>query len=201
MAKTLTTESKTKLPEIHPGDIIRVHQKITEGTKERIQVFEGIVIKTKGKTNPGATFTVRKITYGVGVERTFPLYSPSVVKIEFKKGSDVRRAKLYYLRNLSGKALKMKEKKIDKDLWELVAQTQTEEPSEEMLEEAVQAAKETEEPISESPDTKTETNEEIANPDKSVETVSKPISQAKDDTVEEEAKTTGGEEKDDKTQS
>ena len=148
MVKTLTTDSKNKLPEIHPGDIVRVHQKITEGGKDRVQVFEGIVIKTKGKTSPSATFTVRKITYGVGVERTFPLHSPSVIKIEFKKGSKVRRSKLYYLRNLSGKALKMKEKKIDKDLWELVVQTEVKEPTEEMLEEAVQAAKEAEEETS-----------------------------------------------------
>lgn len=134
-----STRDKT-LPEIHPGDIVRVHQKVKEGGKERIQVFEGIVIKTHGKTGPSATFTVRKITYGVGVERTYPLQSPSIVKIEFKKGSEVRRAKLYYLRKLSGKSLKMKEKKIDQDVWELVAKAdEPEELSEEVLAEAVQA--------------------------------------------------------------
>ena len=132
-------------PEVHPGDIVRVHQKIKEGGKERIQVFEGIVIKTHGKSGPSATFTVRKITYGVGVERTYPLQSPSIVKIEFKKGSEVHRAKLYYLRKLSGKSLKMKEKKLDQDVWELVANVaEPEGPTEEMLAEAVEAAKQQE---------------------------------------------------------
>ncbi len=133
------------LPEVHPGDIVRVHQKIKEGGKERIQVFEGIVIKTHGKSGSNASFTVRKITYGVGVERTYPLQSPSIVKIEFKKGSEVSRAKLYYLRKLSGKSLKMKEKKIDQDVWELVVKTEgQEELTEEVLAEAVTAAKEKE---------------------------------------------------------
>lgn len=133
------------LPEVHPGDIVRVHQKIKEGAKERVQVFEGIVIKTHGKSGSNASFTVRKITYGVGVERTYPLQSPSIVKIEFKKGSEVNRAKLYYLRKLSGKSLKMKEKKIDQDVWELVAKTEgPEELTEEVLAEAVTAAKEQE---------------------------------------------------------
>jgi len=147
MAGMLKQSAKDKtLPEVHPGDIVRVHQKVKEGAKERIQVFEGIVIKTHGKTGPSATFTVRKITYGVGVERTYPLQSPSIVKIEFKKGSEVRRAKLYYLRKLSGKSLKMKEKKIDQDVWELVAQAgEPEELSKEVLEEAVQAAQAKEE--------------------------------------------------------
>lgn len=187
MAKTLTTDSKSKLPEIRPGDIIRVHQKIFEGNKERVQVFEGIVIKTKGKTGPSATFTVRKITYGVGVERTFPLNSPSVVKIEFKKGSAVRRAKLYYLRNLTGKALKMKEKKIDKDIWEFVAQNQeVQEPSEEDLQEAVEAAAEEEkkeETSGEAPKEATEKKEEET-PEKSTEESTKP----EDGKVEEEVK-------------
>ena len=147
MAGMLKQATKNKdLPEVHPGDIVRVHQKVKEGGKERVQVFEGIVIKTHGKTGPNATFTVRKITYGVGVERTYPLQSPNIVKIEFKKGSEVHRAKLYYLRKLSGKSLKMKEKKIDQDVWELVAQVEEAAgPTDEMLAEAVQAAKEKEE--------------------------------------------------------
>ena len=146
MTDTLAKTKKSSLPEVHPGDIVCVHQKIKEGIKERIQVFEGIVIKTHGKVGPNATFTVRKIASGVGVERTYQLQSPLVTKIEFKKGSEVNRAKLYYLRNLSGKALKLKEKKIDQALWELVAQTGPEEATEEHIEEAIQAAakKETE---------------------------------------------------------
>jgi large subunit ribosomal protein L19 len=148
------------LPEVHPGDIVRVHQKIKEGGKERVQVFEGIVIKTHGKTGSNASFTVRKITYGVGVERTYPLQSPNIVKIEFKKGSEVHRAKLYYLRKLSGKSLKMKEKKIDQDIWELVAKVdEPEELSKEVLEEAVQAAKEKEEQEIEPTETVADTTE------------------------------------------
>jgi len=138
----LAKSDKTKLPKINPGDIVRVHQKITEGGKERIQVFEGIVIKAHRKISAGATFTVRKISSGIGVERTFPLQSPNIVKIEFKKSSKVRRAKLYYLRNLSGKALRLREKKVDKDVWELIAKTEEEsKPTEEELAEAVEAAK------------------------------------------------------------
>lgn len=139
MPNILTKSGKSKLPEIHPGDIIRVHQKVKEGDKERIQIFEGIVIKTHRKTGPNATFTVRKIASGVGVEKTYLLQSPNVVKIEFKKSSRVRRAKLYYLRALSGKALRLKEKKVDKDVWELVAQT--EEPKEATEEELIEAVK------------------------------------------------------------
>jgi large subunit ribosomal protein L19 len=146
MAKSLV-QSKSKLPEVHPGDIIRVHQKIKEGDKERVQVFEGIVIKTHGQVGPNASFTVRKIASGVGVERTYLLQSPNIVKIEFKKGSQVRRAKLYYLRDLSGKALKMKDQKIDRDVWELVAATEEDHiPTEEELAEAVEAAKKEEVP-------------------------------------------------------
>ena len=141
MVKSLV-QSKSKLPEVHPGDIVRVHQKIKEGDKERIQVFEGIVIKTHGQVGPNATFTVRKIASGVGVERVYLLQSPNIVKIEFKKGSQVRRSKLYYLRELSGKALKMKDKKIDRDVWELVATADEEQvPTEAELAEAVEAAK------------------------------------------------------------
>jgi large subunit ribosomal protein L19 len=156
MAKSLV-QSKSKLPEVHPGDIVRVHQKIKEGDKERVQVFEGIVIKTHGHVGPNASFTVRKIASGVGVERIYLLQSPNIVKIEFKKGSEVRRSKLYYLRDLSGKALKMKDKKIDRDVWELVAATDEEQaPTEEELAEAVEAAKEQEAavtPASEEPST------------------------------------------------
>ncbi|MGF1508346.1 MAG: 50S ribosomal protein L19 [Myxococcota bacterium] len=98
-----------KHPEIRVGDTVRVHTKIKEGDKERIQVFEGIVIRyRKGTVN--ASITVRKVSYGVGVERIFPLHTPSVDKIQVKSHGQVRRAKLYYLRNLSGKAARIKEK-------------------------------------------------------------------------------------------
>ena len=98
------------LPGIDIGDNVKVHTKIYEGDKERIQVFEGVVIRRRGG-NTRATFTVRKISYGIGVEKTFPLHSPLIEKIDVVTKSKVRRAKLYYLRNLRGKAAKLKEKR------------------------------------------------------------------------------------------
>lgn len=98
-----------KHPEIRVGDTVRVHTQIREGDKERIQVFEGIVIRfRKGGIN--SSITVRKVSYGIGVERIFPLHTPTVEKIEVKSHGQVRRAKLYYLRNLSGKAARIKER-------------------------------------------------------------------------------------------
>ncbi|MFV9509888.1 50S ribosomal protein L19 [Tepidibacillus sp. LV47] len=100
---------RTDLPEFRPGDTVRVHVKVIEGQRERIQVFEGVVIKRRG-SNVSATFTVRKVSYGIGVERTFPLHSPKIDKIEVVRRGKVRRAKLYYLRKLSGKAARIKER-------------------------------------------------------------------------------------------
>lgn len=99
---------RTDLPAFRPGDTVRVHVKVTEGNRERIQVFEGVVIKRRGG-GISETFTVRKISYGVGVERTFPLHSPKIAKLEIVRRGKVRRAKLYYLRNLRGKAARIKE--------------------------------------------------------------------------------------------
>ncbi|UOE92862.1 MULTISPECIES: 50S ribosomal protein L19 [Bacillaceae] len=99
---------RTDLPEFRPGDTLRIHVKVVEGNRERIQVYEGVVIKRRG-TGVSETFTARKISYGVGVERTFPLHSPKIAKIEVKRRGKVRRAKLYYLRNLRGKAARIKE--------------------------------------------------------------------------------------------
>ena len=96
------------LPKFRPGDTLRVHVKVIEGSRERIQVFEGIVIKRRGG-GISETFTVRKVSYGVGVERTFPLHSPKIDKIEVARRGKVRRAKLYYLRELRGKAARIKE--------------------------------------------------------------------------------------------
>lgn len=95
-------------PDFRPGDTLRVHVKVVEGSRERIQVFEGFVLKRRGG-GISETFTVRKISYGVGVERTFPLHSPKIEKIEVKRRGKVRRAKLYYMRELSGKAARIKE--------------------------------------------------------------------------------------------
>jgi large subunit ribosomal protein L19 len=100
----------TKRPEMRSGDTVRVHVKVREGDKERIQIFEGMVI---GQHRGGAraTFTVRKVSFGQGVERIFPLHSPTIDRIEVVRGAKVRRAKLYFLRDLKGKAARMKEQK------------------------------------------------------------------------------------------
>ena len=102
---------KAQLPEFSPGDTVKVQFRVQEGDKERIQAFEGVVIRRRGE-GLRATFTVRKVTYGVGVERTFPLHSPIVEKIERTRRGHVRRAKLYYLRKLKGKAARITERKL-----------------------------------------------------------------------------------------
>jgi large subunit ribosomal protein L19 len=99
---------KENQPEFRSGDTLRVHVRIVEGEKERIQVFEGICIRRSGGSNR-ETFTVRKTSYGVGVERTFPMHSPRIEKIDVTARGRVRRAKLYYLRELSGKAARIQE--------------------------------------------------------------------------------------------
>ncbi|MBM6618467.1 50S ribosomal protein L19 [Bacillus suaedaesalsae] len=99
---------KSDLPAFRSGDTVRVHVKVIEGTRERIQLFEGVVIKRRGG-GISETFTVRKISYGVGVERTFPVHSPKIAQIEVIRHGKVRRAKLYYLRDLRGKAARIKE--------------------------------------------------------------------------------------------
>jgi large subunit ribosomal protein L19 len=100
---------RTDLPDFRPGDTVIVHVRVIEGDKERIQIFEGVCIKRKGG-GINETFTVRKISNGVGVERIFPLHSPRLAKIEVKRKGKVRRAKLYYLRKLKGKAARIKER-------------------------------------------------------------------------------------------
>ncbi|GKV64214.1 MULTISPECIES: 50S ribosomal protein L19 [Sporosarcina] len=99
---------RTEHPDFRPGDTLRLHVKIIEGTRERIQLFEGVVIKRRGG-GISETFTVRKISNGVGVERTFPVHTPKLAKIEVTRRGKVRRAKLYYLRKLRGKAARIKE--------------------------------------------------------------------------------------------
>ncbi|HSE04898.1 MAG TPA: 50S ribosomal protein L19 [Methylomirabilota bacterium] len=94
-----------------PGDTVKVMVKVVEGEKERLQAFEGVVIRRRGG-GTGASFTVRRISYGVGVERTFPLHSPRIDKIQVTKRATVRRSKLYYLRDLVGKAARLKEKRV-----------------------------------------------------------------------------------------
>lgn len=100
---------KADIPDFQPGDTVKVHVKVIEGTRERIQVFEGVVIRRRGG-GLGETFTVRRVSYGVGVERTFPLHTPKIEKIEVTKRGIVRRARLYYLRALRGKKARIKER-------------------------------------------------------------------------------------------
>jgi large subunit ribosomal protein L19 len=103
---------RSDIPEFRPGDTVKVHVRVVEGTRERVQVFQGVVIR---RQNGGLreTFTVRKISFGVGVERTFPVHSPSIAKLELVSRGRVRRAKLYYLRDLRGKKARIKERRID----------------------------------------------------------------------------------------
>ena len=103
-------ELKTDIPDFGPGDTVAVHSKVVEGDKERIQVFEGVVIKRKG-SGINETFTVRKVSNGIGVERIYPLHSPNIQKIVKLRSGKVRRAKLYYLRGLKGKAARIAEKR------------------------------------------------------------------------------------------
>ena len=101
---------RNDIPEFRAGDTVKVHVKVVEGNRSRVQVFQGVVIRRHGG-GVGETFTVRKISFGVGVERTFPVHTPAIEKIEIASRGDVRRAKLYYLRDLRGKAAKIKEKR------------------------------------------------------------------------------------------
>ncbi len=103
-------QMRVDIPDFKAGDTIKVHARIKEGEKERIQIFQGFVIRKRRGTT-GATFTVRKISYGVGVERIFPLHSPTIDKIEVVSKGRVRRGKLYYMRKLKGKAARIKEKR------------------------------------------------------------------------------------------
>ena len=108
---TLDSDSlRADVPDFRPGDTLKVHVRVIEGTRSRIQVFQGAVIRRQGG-GVRETFTVRKVSFGVGVERTFPVHTPVIDKIEVVTRGDVRRAKLYYLRDLRGKAAKIKEKR------------------------------------------------------------------------------------------
>jgi large subunit ribosomal protein L19 len=105
--RNVKAETRSQVPDFSVGDTLKVHTKIKEGDKERIQIFEGVVIrKRRGQVN--TTFTVRKVSYGVGVERIFPLYSPRIDKIEILSSGKVKRARLFYLRDLQGKAARLK---------------------------------------------------------------------------------------------
>ncbi|MDN5709307.1 MAG: 50S ribosomal protein L19 [Planococcus sp. (in: firmicutes)] len=108
IAEITKEQLRADLPDFRPGDTVRVHVKVVEGTRDRIQVYEGVVISRRGG-GISESFTVRKISYGVGVERTFPVHTPKIAQLEVTRRGKVRRAKLYYLRNLRGKAARIKE--------------------------------------------------------------------------------------------
>jgi large subunit ribosomal protein L19 len=128
---------KKNIPDINSGDTVRVHLKIKEGDKERIQIFKGLVIATHAGKSLDGTFTVRKESFGVGVERVFPLHSPRVLKVERVKQSRVRRSKLYFMRNLSGKEARLKEINRDSKVWE---EPEAEKELEKLAEETAKAA-------------------------------------------------------------
>jgi large subunit ribosomal protein L19 len=110
IAELELAQIRSDIPNFRPGDTLKVHVRVTEGNRSRIQIFQGIVIRRQGG-GARETFTVRKISYGVGVERTFPVHTPAIETIEVVTRGDVRRAKLYYLRSLRGKAARIKERR------------------------------------------------------------------------------------------
>lgn len=129
IAKLNASFERKNIPEVRTGDRVRVHQKVREGKKERIQVFEGIVIKTASGQGVNGSFTVRRIASGVGVEKSFPLHLSSIVKVEKLKSAKVRQARIYYVRKRIGKAAnRMKGEKASTGLWEEVAETPEEAP-------------------------------------------------------------------------
>ena len=128
-----------KYPDFNAGDVVKIHRKIKEGDKERIQLFEGIIIAVKGKQSSSPMITVRKVSNGVGVELILPIFSPSIDKIELVKAAKVRRAKLYYLRGLTAKKSRMKYKDVAEFIPETEAAAAPETVAEEKAEEAPEA--------------------------------------------------------------
>jgi len=124
---------KSNIPDVRAGDTVRVHERIKEGKKERVQVFEGLVLARKRGSEAGATITVRKVVDNVGVEKTFPLHSPTIEKIEIKSRARVRRAKLYFLREAKGKRAKLKREELRASIGEV-----KEEPAEEITPEVAE---------------------------------------------------------------
>lgn len=142
ISSLIETKPNPRIPNLAPGDTVKVSVKVVEGEKERIQMFQGVVIRIR-RRGAGASFTVRRVSYGVGVERTFPFLSPLVDKVEVVRHGKVRRAKLYYLRGLSGKASRIKEKRGERE--ELLVGTPAE------VEETPAAAPAAEAPAAEAP--------------------------------------------------
>ena len=111
-AQLVKMEPNPQIPDFGPGDTVRVNFRIREGERERVQAFQGVVIRLQNGSGPGANFTVRRITAGIGIERIFPLHSPLIDSLEVTRRGSVRRAKLYYLRGLQGRAARIKEKTL-----------------------------------------------------------------------------------------
>ena len=132
----IKSQLKTNLPDTRSGDTVRIHQKIKEKDKERIQVFEGLVIARKHGKEMGSTITVRKVISGIGVEKIIPLHSPSIAKIEIVKRGKARRAKLYYLRTAKGKRARLKKKEFTEVITEKTPAEETKTPQEGQFEEA-----------------------------------------------------------------
>ena len=127
MSELVNAKPKINLPAINPGDTVKVGLKVIEGDKERIQAYQGVVIRIR-KGDAGGTFTVRRVAYGVGIERTFPVASPLIDKLQVIRHGKVRRAKLYYLRGLSAKKARIKEKRLPKGATEELMYTSEAEP-------------------------------------------------------------------------
>jgi large subunit ribosomal protein L19 len=152
------------LPQFRPGDTVKVHVRVVEGNRERVQVFQGVVIRRSGG-GLRETFTVRKISFGVGVERTFPLHSPSIAKLEVVQRGHVRRAKLYYLRDLRGKKARIKERRIDEAKLAALEALEAEDEAEDGVSEgSMEELEEAETAAELDPDTTEETSEDEAEP-------------------------------------
>ena len=194
VASLIKVKTNPKIPDIAPGDTVRVSIKVIEGGKERLQSFQGVVIKLQ-RGGIGASFTVRRIAYGVGVERTFPLYSPRVEKVEVIRHGKVRRAKLYYLRGRSGKAARIKERRVDRE--KKLAQAQIEpEPvpvQEEIVQEEPEAVQTQEELVQEEP--------EMAQAQEELVQKEPEAAQAQDELVQEEPEATQVQEEQEEVQS
>jgi len=154
---------RTDLPDLRPGDTVKVHVRVVEGNRERVQVFQGVVIRRSGG-GIRETFTVRKISFGVGVERTFPLHSPSISKLELVQRGRVRRAKLYYLRDLRGKKAWIRERRVDDVKLAAIEAAAQEAAMEAAAEEAGSAADDTEAVADEAEDSATAAPEPVDEP-------------------------------------
>ena len=183
IASIIEIKKNPKIPDIAPGDTVKVSVKIVEGGKERIQVFQGVVIKMR-RGGTGANFTVRHVASGIGVERTFPLYSPHVQKVEVVRHGKVRRAKLYYLRRLSGKEARRKIKRVDRKVKKIGEEVMEPEP-EEIMEPLLEAEPEAE-AVAEEVSEEEQKAETVPEPEPAQEPVLEQETEAVEEKLEEE---------------